>query len=229
MSIRVVQGEIDSKDVTTRVILPTPEQPRWPPFERVAETIATPRRPFPPHRHEKEEVLTYVIEGSAFYGIAPGAPEPLEPGSIKLLTAPTAISHSINPSKGQTVRWYSLVASLLPGAASSTRLQSGTAASSEMQPDGTVLQQLVGARAPITSAVGLECEAIRFAQPGTAFRRVGHDRVAVIYALSGPGTVDNDALDSGEAALVYEAAGVALKGEPGFHVVFSTAPRPRKG
>jgi redox-sensitive bicupin YhaK (pirin superfamily) len=229
MPIRMVQGEIDTKDVTTRVILPTTTQPRWPPYERVAETIATPRRPFPPHRHERAEVLTYVIEGSAFYAFGPGTPEPLGPGSTKLLTAPTGVSHAINPRKGQTVRWFSIVATLAPGAAPSTRVQSGAAISTEMQPDGTVLQQLVGPRASMTSAAGLECEVIRFVQKGTAFRRVGHGRVAVIYALTGPGSIDTDPLDAGEAALVDEAAGVALEGEPGFHVIFSTAPRASKG
>jgi redox-sensitive bicupin YhaK (pirin superfamily) len=229
MPIRIVQGEIDTKDVTTRVILPTVTQPRWPPFERVAETIATPRRPFPPHRHEKAEVLTYVIEGSAFYAYGPSTPEPLGPGSTRLLTAPTGVSHAINPGKGQTVRWFSIVATLTPGAAPSTRLQSGSAIHTEIQPDGTVLEQLVGPRASLTSAAGLECEVVRFVQEGTAFRRVGHGRIAVIYALSGPGSVDNDPLDAGEAALVDEAAGVALKGAPGFQVIFSTAPRPSRG
>jgi redox-sensitive bicupin YhaK (pirin superfamily) len=226
VSIRVVPGEIGSKDVTTRVILPTAAQPRWPPFERVAETIATPRRPFPPHRHENAEVLTYVIEGSASYAFGPGAPEPLEPGSTKLLTASANVSHAINPGKGQTVRWFSLVASLPPGVAPATRLQSGRGTSTEIQPDGTILHQLVGPHAGLPSAAGLECEVVRFVQQGTAFRRVGHERVAVIYALAGPGFVDNSPLDEGEAALVNDAAGVALQGESGFHVILATAPRP---
>ena len=228
MTIRLVQGEVDTKDVSTRVVLPTAAQPRWPPFERVAETIATPRRPFPPHRHEKSEVLTYVIEGSAFYAFASGAPEPLGPGSTKLLTASTGVSHSINPAKGQTVRWFSIVASLPPDGAFSPRLQSGSPPDSPVQPDGTVLQQLIGPRSTISSAAGLECEAIRFTDEGTAFRRVGHDRVAIVYALTGPGTIDNEPLDAGEAALVDAAAGMSLQGEPGFHVIFSTAPRPQK-
>jgi len=55
MTVRVVAGEVGAREVTARVALPTAAQPRWPPFERVAETIATPRRPFPLHRHEGVE------------------------------------------------------------------------------------------------------------------------------------------------------------------------------
>ncbi|MGC2289772.1 MAG: pirin family protein [Thermoplasmata archaeon] len=225
MSVRVVPGEISSKNVTTRTVIPTGAQSRWPPFERVAETIATPRRPFPPHGHEGVEVLTYVIEGSALYAIAPGVTEPIQPGTIELLTAPTTVSHAINPAKGQTIRWFALVATLPTGATTSIRLQSGRAVAIAMQPDGTVVRHLVGPRSTLTSVVGLECDAIEFHRGGTSFRRVGHDRVAVLYAISGPGMVDNVPLDAGEAVLVDDAAGVALEGEPGFHVILSSAPR----
>ncbi len=71
-SIRVIPGEIDGRDVTTRAVIPSTAQPRWPPLERIAETIATPRRRFPPHRHEGVEVLTYVIEGSGTYEYGTG-------------------------------------------------------------------------------------------------------------------------------------------------------------
>jgi len=226
MSVRVVRAEIGSKDVTTRTVVPTVAQPRWPPLQRVAETIATPRRPFPPHRHEGVEVLNYVIEGSAYYSVDRNPPEPLLPGSTKLLTAPTSVSHAVNPAEGRTVRWFALVVTLPAGAATVPRLQSGQAEATEMQPDGTVLRHLVGPRSGVTSAAGLECDAIEFRQAGTAFRKVGHDRRAVVYALSGPGMVDNDALDAGEAALVEDAAGIALQGEPGFHVILSSVPWP---
>jgi redox-sensitive bicupin YhaK (pirin superfamily) len=191
----------------------------------VAETIATPRRPFPAHRHEKQEVLTYVIEGSATYTFGHDPPEPLAPGSTKLLTAVTSVSHAISPGQGRVVRWYSLVATLPDGQASANRLQSLRVEPSAMQPDGTVLRQLIGRGSPITSSAGLECEVIEFQEEGTSFRRVGHDRIAVVYALAGPGMVDNACLDGGEAALVDDAAGIALKGEPGFQVIFATGPR----
>ena len=225
MTVRVVAGEIDSKDVTTRVVLPTTALPRWLPFQRATETIATPRRPFPPHRHEGVEVFTYVIEGSATYTYGSSSADPLESGSTKLLTAPTSASHAISPRKGRTVRWFSLVVALPDGRASAPGLQSSRAVTTDMQPDGTVLEELVGPRSALKSAAGLECEGIVFVQAGTVFRRVGHDRRAVVYALTGPGTIDYDPLDAGEAAFIENSAGVALQGDAGFRVILCSAPR----
>jgi len=227
MSIRVVSGEISAKDATTRAAIPTAAQPRWPPFERVAETIATPRRRFPPHRHEGVEVLTYVIEGSGTYECGSGPPTPLTAHSTTLLTAPGSVSHAINPGKGQTLRWFSVVASLPSGAAAAPRRQDSRAEASAIQADGTQVRRLVGSGAGLASALGLESELVEFTANGAAFRKVGHDRVAVCYALSGRGSVDNQATDAGEAALVDDAGGVAIEGRPGFRITVTTAPRPR--
>jgi hypothetical protein len=57
------------------------------------------------------------------------------------------------------------------------------------------------------------------------FRRLGHDRVAIGYALAGRGKLDEQAVDAGEAALVERAAGVALQGQAGFRVIFVSVPR----
>jgi redox-sensitive bicupin YhaK (pirin superfamily) len=226
MSVRVIPGEIDARDATARTAIPTVAQPRWPPFERIAETIATPRRRVPQHRHEGVEVLTYVVEGSATYAFGTGPAEPLSAGSVRLLSAPTSVTHAITPGKGGTVRSFAVVAQLPAGRIAEVRLQSGQAVASPVQPDGTILRPIVGPGTSLTSAVGLAVEAIEYTSLGTVFRKVGHDRVAVIYALSGRGKVDDSALDGGEAALVDDAAGVAVQGHPGFRVVWVSAPRP---
>jgi len=225
LSIRVVVGEINARDVTTRVVVPSGAQTAWPPFARVAETIATPRRPFPRHRHEGSEVLTYVIEGSASYAIEPGPPRPLTAGTIMLLTAPAAVSHAINPEKGSTVRWFSIVAALPSGASPTPRLQSARAEATELQAEGTVVRPLVGPGSALTSAMGLEAAEIDCRAPGASFRRIGHDRVAVCYALGGRGRLDNERLEGGQAALVENVAGIALQGQSDFRVVLVTAPR----
>ncbi len=225
MPIRIVSGEIDVKDATTRVSIPTASQPRWPPFERVAETIATPRRPFPPHRHSGVEVLTYVIEGSASYEFGSSPATPLAPGSTMLLTAPSAVPHSINPGKGHTVRWFAVVAALTAGDAAAPRLQLRIAPWSAAGADGTSVRKLVGPGSGITSMIGLEAAAIEFRSAGASFRKVGHDRLAVCYALAGRGKLDNEVLEGGEAGLVEDVAGVAIQGPPGFRVVFVSAPR----
>jgi len=225
MSIRVVAGEIEAKDVTTRVALPTRAQPGWPPFERVAETIATALRPFPAHQHTGVEVLTYVIEGSASYEFGSDAPRPLTAASTMLLTAPSPISHAVKPGAGHTVRWFSLVATLPPGSDLPARLQPGRADPKRGSAEGTIARRLIGAGTSITSAVGLEGVAIQFESDATSFQKLGHDRAAVCYALAGRGRIDSEVLEGGEAALVEDAAGVALQGGPGFHVVLVHGPR----
>lgn len=225
MSLRIVPGEIGAKDATTRAVLPTASQPRWPPFERVAETIATPRRRFPPHGHSGVEVLTYVIEGAGTYEYGAHPPEAIVPGSARLLVAPIPVSHSINPGKGQTIRWFAVVASLPPGSVSDPQNLSVQSDLSPVQPDGTAVRRLVGPAGPLRSVTGLECETIAFESRGAAFRKVGHDRLAVCYALSGRGAVDNQPLDGGEAALIDGLAGISIAGAPGFQVILTTAPR----
>jgi quercetin 2,3-dioxygenase len=229
VSVRVVAGEISAQDATTRKVIPNANFPRWPPFDRVAETIATPRRAFPPHRHEGVEVLTYIIEGSGTYALGTGPADPVSPGSVRLLTAPTSTAHSINPGKGKMVRWFSVISRLPGGSGGGPQLQSGTIAPSGVQPDGTILWRLVGPTTPIRSALGVECEAIKFQEAGDAYRKVGHDRVAVCYAISGRGSVDSEGFEGGEAALVEDAAGLALHGRAGLHVVLVTGPHPRPG
>jgi redox-sensitive bicupin YhaK (pirin superfamily) len=224
MTIRVVAGEIEAKDATTRVALPTGSQPSWPPFERVAETIATARRPFPVHRHSGVEVLTYIIEGSASYELGSDAPRPLVAGSTVLLTAPAPVSHTVKPAAGHTVRWFSLVSTLPSGSSPPGRLQPGLADARRGSAEGTVVRRLLGPGTAITSAIGMEGVAIGFESAATSFQKVGHNRVAVCYALAGRGRLDNEVLEGGEAAFVNDAAGVALEGEAGFHVVFIHAP-----
>jgi len=225
MSIRVVTGEIEAKDATTRVALPIGTLPRWPPFERVAETIATPRRPFPPHGHVGVEVLTYVIEGSGSYSYLAEAPREVAAGSVLLLTAPVSQTHALNPAKGRTVRWFAAVLKLPAGVPPTNRLQSARTESKRGASEGTVVRRLVGAGSSIASAAGLEAKTIEFESGATSFQKVGHDRVVACYALSGQGRVDNETLEGGEAAFVQDAAGVALEGQPGFRVVFLSAPR----
>ncbi len=229
MTIRVVKGEIDARDATTRVVLPIASVARWPPFERVTETIATPRRPFPRHKHEGVEVLTYVIDGSASYAFEPAAPRELSAGSTILLTAPTATSHAINPRQGHTVRWFSVVAALPPKTSAAPGLQVHRVMETEVEAEGAIVRRLVGPGTPLTSTAGLEGVALEYRNPGATFLKVGHDRVAVCYALSGHGKIDNENLDAGEAAFVEQAAGVAVQGQVGFQVALASAPRPGSG
>jgi hypothetical protein len=90
---------------------------------------------------------------------------------------------------------------------------------------GTILRRIAGPGTTLRSSVGIESEAIEFRSTGATFRKVGHDRVAICYALSGRGRVDDQVVEGGEAALVEQAAGIALHGQAGFRIVLVHAPR----
>ncbi|MGB6500734.1 MAG: hypothetical protein WBG19_04965 [Thermoplasmata archaeon] len=226
MTIRVVAAEIEAKTATTRTAIPTSAQPSWPPFERVAETIATPRRPFPMHRHSGVEVLTYVIEGSASYHFGEEPPRPLGPGSTVLLTAPTSLSHAINPGQGRTVRWFAVVAALPSPSPAAARLQAAEARPVTGVTDDILVRHLVGRESSLTSAAGLESDEFEFRAPATTFRETGHDRLAIGYALAGRGRLGEVPIEAGETALVEDTAGISIEGQSGFKLVFVGAPRP---
>ena len=226
MSVRIVAGEISAKDATTRTVLPTEGQGRWPPFERVAETIASSSRRFPPHRHSGVEVLTYIIEGAGAYEYGTDPARAVAAGSVQLMTAPESVAHTITAGKGQTVRWFAAVAVLSPESRAGPRVQFGQPADPDVAPETTVVQPLVGPSTPVQSALGLECSTIRFLDEGTLFRRIGHKSLAVVYAISGRGTVGNEAIEAGEGALVEDSSGIAVHGEPGCRLIQLSLPRP---
>jgi redox-sensitive bicupin YhaK (pirin superfamily) len=224
VTVRVVPGEIAAKDTTARVVLPTSLQAKIPPIERVAETIASPARKLPLHKHEAAEVLTYVVEGSGTYEFA-GAPiASIGTGDARIMTAPGTGSHAINPGKGQTIRSFAVVASLSPSPGAPAKLQSSSVIESPPQADGSAVARLLGPGAPLKSLAGLECEVVRFVGLGTSFRRVGHDRTGICYALAGRGSVDGVPLEGGEAAIITDAAGIALQGREGFRAILLRAP-----
>jgi quercetin 2,3-dioxygenase len=226
MPVRIVPGEISAKDATTRAVIPTGVQPKWPPILRLAESIATPHRRFPGHGHEGVEVMTYVMEGSGLYSFEARAPEPIAVGSVLLLSAPTNVAHAVNPGKGQTLRWLAVVVALPVGTMGAAELQAANAKDGAVAADGTSTRYLVGAGSPLKSRASLEAVEISFVSEGTSFRRVGHASNAVGYATAGTGSIDGHSIEPGEAAIVEESAGVAIDGQPGFRLAWIQVPRP---
>jgi redox-sensitive bicupin YhaK (pirin superfamily) len=223
--VRIVAGEIQTQSATTRLVLPTVAQPAWPPFLRVAETIASRARPLAAHPHEHEEVLTLVSEGFASYQLENETPQLLRAGSARLLTSPARSSHRISPAQGGAIRWFNLVAGPIAPASSSPRLQASEPTEQPRVEENTLVRPLVGPGAPMSSGAGLEVREVSFVQPSATFQRVGHDRRAVVYAFSGHGSVDGRGLEAGEAALAEGVAAVSLQGSQGLRAVVATAPR----
>jgi redox-sensitive bicupin YhaK (pirin superfamily) len=224
-SVRVVPGELDTAVVTTRLLVPTSTQPTWAPFLRVAESVANRARQLPTHAHEREEVLTYVIEGFASYQLENGTVESLQRGGGRLLTTPGRVSHRISPAEGGAIRWFNLVLALPVGSTGPSRLQLMSPHAPTVEEDTVLVRPIVGPRGPMSSAAGFECEELRFPNDGTTFRKVGLDRRAFFYAMSGRGSVDHKDIEAGEAAFVEGMPGVAVRGSNGFSAIFGAAPR----
>lgn len=221
--LRVVPGEVEQKNATTRLVIPTSVQPAWPPFARVGETVANQARQFPAHSHERQEVLTYVNEGFAAYQLESQPVELLRPGSARLLTTPSRSTHRISPARGGAIRWFSLVIGISLAETKEPRLQASEPPSSPTYEDDAIVRSLVGPSAPMVSGI-LECREITFVTRSTTFRRVGHDRRALVYVLAGRGTVDEHGVEAGEGVLLEGVAGVAVQGGEGFRVIVATAP-----
>lgn len=210
--------------MTTRVVLPSAGHPGWPPFRRVSESEANRGRQLPEHAHEREEVLTYVTEGFASYQLAGGAVEPLARGSARLLTAPGRVTHRVAPAQGGAIRWFNLVVALPSDSTGAPRLQSMDPEAPTFEEDTVHVRPILGRGATMSSSLGLECHALQFSEESTTFRGVGADRRAVLYALSGRGSVDQREVEAGAAAFVEGLAGVAVHGAAGFAAILVTAP-----
>jgi redox-sensitive bicupin YhaK (pirin superfamily) len=223
-SVRIVPGEIETKVVTTRLLVPSTGQPSWAPFRRVAESTASRGRQLPAHAHEREEVLTYVTEGFASYQLESGPPEALPRGSARLLTAPSRASHRVSPAKGGAVRWFNLVWALPAGSTGTLRLQTMGPETPTNEEDTVGVRTIMGPGAPMASAAGIECQERLFTAEGTTFRRLGPNRRAIVYALSGRGTVNQREIEGGEAAFIEGLQGIAVQGGDGFRALLTTAP-----
>jgi redox-sensitive bicupin YhaK (pirin superfamily) len=224
-SVRVVPGVVETRNTTTRLVIPTPSQPAWLPFTRVGETVVNRGREFAPHAHESEEVLTYVTEGLATYQMEPGGIAQLRPGHARLLTTPGRTEHRISPGRGGPIRWFNLVVQLPEGSRGPFRLQTSEPPTAPTYDQNALVHRIVGEGSSMASAAGLACAEITFVESSTSFLGVGHDRRGLVYSLAGRGKVDGVSVETGEAALVEGAAGVAVQGTPGLRVIVATAPR----
>jgi redox-sensitive bicupin YhaK (pirin superfamily) len=177
------------------------------------------------HAHEHEEVLTYVTEGFASYGLEGGPTDSIPQHSARLLTAPSRASHRVSPAEGAIIRWFNLVVDLPETVTGSPQLQSAGPGVPYVEMDTVRIRPLVGPRATMRSVAGLECEEMVFVQESTTFPRVGEDRRAILYALAGEGSVDQQTVSAGEAALIEGQTAVGVRGARGFRAIFASAPK----
>ncbi len=224
--VRVIAGEIDTRQLTTRLLVPSAQAPNWSPFVRVAESIASRGRQLPAHSHDHEEVFTLVTDGFAAYQLADGPVELLPPGAARLLVSPSKTPHRVSPAQGGAIRWFNIVLSMPDGGDGKLDLQSAGPGGPGFELDLVHVRPLVGPSAPMHSRSGLECQVLTFTEDSATIPKVGRDRRGLFYVLSGAGTIDDQPVEAGEAALIEAAPGVTIRGDLGFRAVLATAPRP---
>ena len=224
-SIRIVPGELETKNAMTRLVIPSSGQSAWPPFVRAGETVVSRMRRFPSHFHEREEVLTYVTEGFATYRLDTHPEYPLRPGSARLLTAPTRSTHQISPARAGPIRWFSLVVGLPTSVAGDVRLQSSEPPPTPHYEEEAFVRPLVGPGTDMKSYAGLECREIRFVEQSTTFQRIGHGRRGLVYVLAGRGSVEGYDVEAGDGALAEGVAGIAIRSLEGLRVIAASAPQ----
>lgn len=224
-SIRIVPGELETKNAVTRLVIPSSGQSAWPPFVRAGETVVTRMRRFPSHFHEREEVLTYVSEGFATYRLDARPEDSLRPGSARLLTAPSRTTHQISPARAGSIRWFSLVVGMPASVAGEVRLQTSEPPPSPHHEEAAFVRPLVGPGTDMESSTGLECRELLFVEQSTTFQRIGHDRRGLVYVLSGRGSVEGQDVEAGDGAFAEGVAGIAIRNREGLRVIVGSAPR----
>lgn len=226
-ALKVVHGEIDADERTTRLLFPTRDQAAWMPFERFAESMTTSRTRFGRHPHQAEEVVMYMLDGELQHLDNSGRSEMLTPGSSVVLTAHEEFSHELVTVKGKRARWLSIVVRLpWHTEAPPTSLQIRGPPDVTETSDGTVRRPVVGPLARADAISGLQVLDLEFARAGTGFFRIGQDRQAVAYVLGGSGSINETPVDPGSGILLADASGVAIHGTPGYRVVLASVPAP---
>ncbi len=224
---KLVRGEIDADERTTRLLLPTRDQSAWMPFDRFAESMTTSLTRVERHPHQAEEVVMYLLEGEIRHVDNGGKSQALTAGSTAVLTAHDEVFHALETVQGHRARWLSIVVRLPwhtePPA---TSLQIKGLSDTTEASDGTVHRPVVGPLARADASSGLEVLDLEFAKPGTAFFHIGSPRRAVVYVLGGSGSIDDHPVDPGSGILIESASGVALHGSAGYRVVIASAPGP---
>lgn len=225
--LRVVASQMDLEDVSGRVLFPSPAQGPWLPLLRFAETTTMRRGDdSDAHTHEREEVLSYIVEGPVEYEDDAGRRTVLGSGAVALLTAPGSTRHNLMARPSPRSRWISVIVRCPPGGPrSSSMVQIANGPVPARTSAGTVERLLVGRGGAVASNAGLECTEIEFLSAGSCRCRVGSDRRAVAYGVDGTVRIDGASLEAGSGALFEDTAGVGIEGESGARVILASALR----
>lgn len=226
--IRVVSSQIDLGDISGRVLFPTRTQGPWLPFLRFAETTTRGGGDDQVgHTHREEEVVNYLVTGQAESEDPAGSRSTLEAGAVELLTANSETHHKFKGlSPAVETQWISVVVRCLKSAAVFPyRSQIAVGPRPPLEVGVTVERPVVGSRASVVSDVGLECTDVEFLRAGRCTCPVGPGRRTVAYFLSGSGTIGDQELKTGTAALIDGVENLSIRSESAARIIVASVPR----
>lgn len=210
------------------VLFPTMQQGPWLPLERLAESRATEEPESDPHWHEKEEVVNYVLQGTATYIDDAGGEHRMSKGMVAVLSSFEPSRHDLIPRAGEATRWVSLVTRLShPGPGELPLLQIAPAAPRSPTSDRLSWLCIVGGCASAASSVGLEMAHLTFWKPDGLDLRVPLGFRVVAYVLEGAPQIANRSMAPGNGLLAEGPSSCRIDGTAGDQVTFILVPANR--
>jgi redox-sensitive bicupin YhaK (pirin superfamily) len=200
------------------------QQGPWLPLERFAESVASGEPVSDPHAHEKEEVVNYVLDGSATYLDGTGTKHEMRPGMVAVLSSLEPSRHDLIPGKG-VARWLSLVVRLSqPRSAEWTPLQIAPAVL--RRPTSSRLRWLsvLGGDAPASSSVGVELAHLTFLATDRMVLEVPSGVRVVAYVLEGTPQIGGWPVVRGSGLLAQGSESFQIDGKDRDQVAFVLAP-----
>jgi redox-sensitive bicupin YhaK (pirin superfamily) len=221
--LKVSAEPIELANVAGRTLFPSPIQGAWLPFERFAESRTSERNDSTLHSHGSQEVLTYVLDGTADSEEEGGTHTTLPTGWVDLLLAEKERQHELASADGAPARWLSVVLRLPPRALGDAPfLHQAEACRSETPAPGVSLT-VVRSSGP-QNPTGLELIDLRFGAIVTWEHRIPVGHRGLAYVLDGDGAIDGDVVSAGVGILVENVTGFTLRSSRGFRVVLASAP-----
>jgi len=159
---------------------------------------------FPTHAHRGFEAITYLFEGAMNHADNLGNNSTVTAGGAQRFTAGKGISHSEMPGNAETAKGIQLWINL-PKASKgidAAYQQVDAADIPEVKQDGVTIRQIVGDQSPLQLKTSVEYDDIKMLS-GTAYTRaIPASMQGVLYLHAGAVTVNDEALASGQAALI---------------------------
>ena len=227
---RIVQARsspMELEGIRGRVLFPGPQQGPWPPFERLAESVATGGGAKDLHTHSGEEVVNYVLAGAVLHWDSEDHAVELNEGAVTLLRATDEIRHDIVPKLRSDARWVSVTLHWTGAVAGpETPYQFGRGVAETSREPGLRVLRVVGASTPVRSALGLDMSDWTFSQSSSREVALDPARRLVAYVLDGTVEIEGRTVASGGGILAEGVSSLRVAASTGARMLLMSVPAP---